>query len=58
MDRLSSSTEGSTCSVGVAWAGENDDAQALIARADQALYAAKAAGGARVVVSTGTTFEG
>lgn len=51
IDRLSSSTEGSTCSVGVAWAGESDDAQSLIGRADRALYEAKAAGGARVVVS-------
>lgn len=51
IDRLSASTEGSTCSVGVAWAGESDDPQSLIGRADRALYEAKAAGGARVVVS-------
>jgi diguanylate cyclase (GGDEF)-like protein len=51
IDRLSCSTEGSTCSVGVAWAGESDDAHALIGRADRALYEAKAAGGACVVVS-------
>ena len=51
IDRLSASTEGSTCSVGVAWAGESDDPQSLIGRADRALYDAKAAGGARVVVS-------
>jgi diguanylate cyclase (GGDEF)-like protein len=51
IDRLSSATEGSTCSVGVAWAGESDDPDSLIGRADRALYEAKAAGGARVVVS-------
>jgi len=51
IDRLSSSTEGSTCSVGVAWAGESDDPSSLIGRADRALYEAKAAGGACVVVS-------
>jgi diguanylate cyclase (GGDEF)-like protein len=51
--RLSHATEGSTCSVGVAWAVEHDDAQALLARADRALYEAKAAGGAQVVVSAG-----
>ena len=58
MHRLSESTEGSTCSVGVAWAGENDTAQSLIDRADRALYDAKAAGGARVIVSTASAFEG
>ncbi|MBV8690498.1 MAG: GGDEF domain-containing protein [Actinobacteria bacterium] len=58
IDRLSDSTEGSTCSVGVAWAGEADDAQALISRADDALYAAKAAGGGRVVVSGTSEWPG
>ncbi|HZQ83596.1 MAG TPA: GGDEF domain-containing protein [Acidimicrobiales bacterium] len=54
IDRLSASTEDSTCSVGVAWAEQDDDAAALIARADEALYAAKAAGGGRVVVAART----
>jgi diguanylate cyclase (GGDEF)-like protein len=51
--RLSAANpEGSTCSVGVAWATKKDDAHALIGRADGALYQAKAAGGSQVVLST------
>jgi diguanylate cyclase (GGDEF)-like protein len=51
--RLSAANpEGSTCSVGVAWAKKKDDAHALIGRADDALYQAKAAGGSQVVLST------
>jgi diguanylate cyclase (GGDEF)-like protein len=53
IDRLSGATEGSTCSVGVAWADAKDDTRALIERADRALYQAKAEGGGRVVVSSG-----
>ena len=50
--RLSASNpDGSTCSVGVAWAKTDDDADALIGRADGALYQAKAAGGRRVVMA-------
>jgi diguanylate cyclase (GGDEF)-like protein len=52
IDRLCAATQGSTCSVGVAWAGAKDDTRAIIERADRALYEAKAAGGARVVIST------
>ena len=51
IDRLCNGTEGSTCSVGVAWAVAKDDTHAIIERADRALYEAKAAGGDRVVVS-------
>ena len=39
-----------SCSVGVAWAERDDDAHALIERADRALYEAKAAGGRQVVM--------
>jgi diguanylate cyclase (GGDEF)-like protein len=50
VDRLSSSNpDGSSCSVGVAWAEAQDDAHALIGRADRALYEAKGGGGGRVV---------
>jgi diguanylate cyclase (GGDEF)-like protein len=41
-----------SCSVGVAWAECNDDAHALIERADSALYEAKAAGGKQAVLRT------
>jgi diguanylate cyclase (GGDEF)-like protein len=49
VDRLSSSNpDGSSCSVGVAWAAAQDDAHAIIGRADRALYEAKSGGGGRV----------
>jgi len=42
-----------TISIGVASAEEGDTGESLIRRADEALYAAKAAGRNRVVVSIG-----
>ena len=38
-----------TVSIGVAWMAEGDDAEALLKRADAALYQAKAGGRNRVV---------
>jgi diguanylate cyclase (GGDEF)-like protein len=50
--RLSASNpERSSCSVGVAWATKDDDAQSLIDRADSALYQAKSGGGGQVALS-------
>jgi diguanylate cyclase (GGDEF)-like protein len=50
--RLSSSNlDGSSCSVGVAWATRADDTHSLISRADDALYEAKGGGGGRVAHS-------
>jgi diguanylate cyclase (GGDEF)-like protein/PAS domain S-box-containing protein len=43
--------EDETCSIGVATWDDAEDADALVARADQALYAAKAAGRDRVIAS-------
>jgi diguanylate cyclase (GGDEF)-like protein len=57
--RLSASNpEGSSCSVGVAWATKDDDAQSLIGRADTALYQAKGGGGGRVAHSNHADHEG
>ena len=51
VERLSTSNaEDSSCSVGVACALPGDEAQDLIARADHALYQAKAHGGGRVAL--------
>jgi diguanylate cyclase (GGDEF)-like protein len=50
--RLSASNpDGSSCSVGVAWATKDDDAHSLIGRADTALYQAKDGGGGQVALS-------